>query len=114
MYRITLMILTIISLTACNTLSKIEQSTPVVLNPEQIAQIKTTVTERFYDAESARFKNIKAVNVRLANGYREVRVCGRVNGKNLEGGYTGYSMFGGTLENGRFKRADFFAPCEVW
>lgn len=103
-------------LAGCNatTFTKIEESKRIPLSSVQVNQIKTTVTDDFLDPDSALFRDIRAVEVSLATGEREVRVCGEVNGKNALGGYTGYSMFGGSLVNGRFQQVDFFAPCEAW
>jgi len=106
----------VVALAGCesSTFSKINGSNPISLSGAQTAQIKATVTRDFFDAESARFRNIRAVEVSLADGSTEARVCGEVNGKNRMGGYTGYSMFGGTLSSGVFQKKDYFAPCEQW
>jgi len=103
-------------LAGCNvsTFSKIEASRPIPLTNTQMAQIKATVTRDFFDPESAQFRGVQAVEVSLADGTQERRVCGEVNGKNRMGGYVGYSMFGGSLENGKFVKRDFFAPCRAW
>ena len=69
------------------------------MSPEQVARIEDTVTQDFVDPESARFRCVRAVEVSLANGPREVRVCGEVNGKDRRDGYVGYKMFGGTPRN---------------
>ncbi|WP_139246363.1 hypothetical protein [Thalassovita taeanensis] len=110
------LLMSICVLAGCNTstFAKIEESKRIPLSSDQMTQIESTVTRDFLDPESARFRNTRAVEVSLASGDREVRVCGEVNGKNALGGYTGYSMFGGSLVNGRFQQADFFAPCEAW
>jgi hypothetical protein len=99
---------------AAGTFSQITDSKPIPLSSSQIAQIEQTVTRDFLDPDSARFRNVRAAQVSLADGGQDVRVCGEVNGKNSMGGYVGYEMFGGTLVNGRFQQIDFFAPCEPW
>jgi hypothetical protein len=104
----------IFALSACNTMTPISESKPVGLSSSQLEQIKATVTYDFFDPSSAMFREIRAVDVTLANGTTERRVCGEVNGKNRMGGYVGYSMFGGLIENGGFRKVDFFAPCEAW
>ena len=103
-------------LSGCNatTFSQIEASKPIPLTRSQVSQIQATVTRDFFDPESARFRDVRAVEVSLADGNRETRVCGEVNGKNRMGGYVGYSMFGGVLQSGQFVQRDFFAPCEAW
>lgn len=103
-----------VSLTACVAMTPIVESKPVPLSQRQTQQIKSTVTHDFFDPSSAQFRNIRAVDVTLQDGQRERRVCGEVNGKNRMGGYVGFSMFGGTLQNGTFVQNPFFAPCEAW
>ena len=90
----------------------IVSSEPVRLTAAQVAQIEATVTRDFYDPEAARFRDIRAVNATVGGGQTVTRVCGLVNGKNRYGAYTGYEMFGGRIENGRFVQVDFFGPCE--
>ena len=98
-------------LTAC--MSDVKDSKPVPLSSSQVAQIQSAVTYDFFDAESARFRNVRAIDVTLADGSVVRRVCGEVNGKNRMGGYVGYQMFGGTMQGGKFVQQDFFMPCEA-
>lgn len=109
-----LAILTIVSACGGSTFSEIIESKPLQLTAEVDRQIKSSITNDFLDPDSAQFRNIRAVEVSLANGSKERRVCGEVNGKNSAGGYTGYDLFGGTLIDGRFVPQPFFAPCEAW
>ncbi|MBU3261737.1 hypothetical protein KPG71_17050 [Roseovarius sp. PS-C2] len=95
-------------------MSEIVSSKPVRLSSAQMTEIKSEVTQDFLDPFSAQFRNIRAVDVSLANGQQERRVCGEVNGKNRMGGYVGFSMFGGVIVNGDFQQRDFFSPCENW
>ncbi|MBT8154579.1 hypothetical protein KMP13_11840 [Epibacterium ulvae] len=101
-------------LSACMQLTPITESKPVPLSSRQVAQIKQTVVRDFFDPEGARFRNVRAADVKLENGARERRVCGEVNGKNRMGGYVGYQFFGGVMENGTFIKQDFFSGCEPW
>lgn len=87
---------------------------PVGLSSKQLAQIKAVITYDLIDPESARFRNIRAVDVTRNNGKVEHRACGEVNAKNSLGGYTGFRMFGGVIDGGVFKRKDFFGACEKW
>lgn len=98
----------------CVQFASIENAEPVPLSAAQVAQIKSEVTSDFLDPRSAQFQEIRAVRLTLPSGKSETRVCGEVNGKNALGGYTGFSMFGGELVNGRFVQRDFFSPCEKW
>jgi len=103
-------------LSGCNStaLIKISDSEPVALSTAQKRSIETTVTRDFFDPTSAQFRNVRASDVVLADGQRETRVCGEVNGKNRMGGYVGFQYFGGILNSGQFVRQDFFSPCEPW
>jgi len=98
----------------CVAAEKITASKPANLTTSQVNQIKQVVTYDFFDPSSAQFRNIRAADVTLASGKVARRVCGEVNGKNRVGGYVGFSLFGGTIEGGKFVRADFFGPCEPW
>lgn len=104
----------LIAVSACVQMSEIESTTPVKLSDEQVKEIKSEVTQDFFDPFSVQFRDIRAVDVSLANGQRERRVCGEVNGKNRMGGYVGFSMFGGVIVNGDFQQRDFFSACEAW
>jgi hypothetical protein len=97
-----------------STLVEIQQSKPVSLNQSMRTQVERTVTNRFFDPESARFRDIRAAKVSLADGTSATRVCGQVNAKNRMGGYVGYKYFGGELIDGKFVQQDFFGPCEPW
>lgn len=103
-----------LTLAGCVQMTPIAETKLIPLTPAQIAEIQSTVTYDFYDPGSAQFRNIRAVDVTLQNGKQERRVCGEVNGKNRMGGYTGFTMFGGTMQNGHFVKQDFFSPCEAW
>ena len=104
----------LLAMASCVQVAKIEDARPVALSANQVAQIKSVVTRDFNDPASAQFRNIRAADVTLESGKRERRVCGEVNGKNLYGAYVGFSLFGGTLENGVFQRRTLSAPCEPW
>ena len=108
------MLAPVVAVAGCVQMSEIESSKPVRLSSAQMTEIKSEVTQDFFDPFSAQFQNIRAVDVSLANGQQERRVCGEVNGKNRMGGYVGFSMFGGVIVNGDFQQRDFFSPCENW
>ena len=108
------LLISVLLIFASAAFAKAAEFEPVQLTSKQIAQIKETITYDFLDPESARFRDIRAVDVKRSNGKTIRRVCGEVNGKNQYGGYTGYSMFGGKMINGRFNRVDFFGACEKW
>ncbi|TCP43948.1 hypothetical protein [Rhodovulum marinum] len=101
-------------LAGCVQFAEIEQSSPVKPSPTLVSEIKAEVTRDFLDPNSAQFRNLRVVDVTLANGQHERRVCGEVNGKNAMGGYVGFSMFGGVVVDGDFRQRDFFSPCEQW
>lgn len=101
-------------LAGCVQMTPIADAKPVQASPALIADIQSAVTRDFYDPGSAQFRSIRVVDVTLKDGTRERRVCGEVNGKNLMGAYVGFRMFGGTVQNGRFVRQDFFSACEAW
>lgn len=84
---------------------------PAPLTTSQVAQIEATIIYNLIDPESARFRNIRAVDVTTNSGKTIRRVCGEVNAKNSIGGYTGFSMFGGQMVNGSFVKKDFFGWC---
>ena len=85
---------------------------PVDLTKAEVAQIKAAIAYDLLDPDSAKFRNIRAVEIIKANGAKIVRVCGEVNGTNSMGGYAGFEWFGGVMQGGRFKRQDFFGACE--
>lgn len=85
---------------------------PVTLTKPEIAEVEAVVTYTLIDPDSAKFREINSVVVTKSNGTTIQRVCGYVNGKNQMGGYAGFEMFGGLLENGKFKRKDFFGACK--
>lgn len=87
-------------------------SGPVDLTKADVAQIKAAVAYGLLDPDSAKFRNIRAVEITKANGVKIIRVCGEVNGTNSMGGYAGFEWFGGVMKDGRFKRQDFFGACE--
>ena len=97
---------------ACVQMTPITDAKPVALSAAQVEQIKQSVTSDFFDPGSAQFRAIRAVDVTLQDDSKARRVCGEVNGKNRMGGYVGFNMFGGTMQNGRFAQEDFFSPCE--
>lgn len=107
-----LIIAPLVTLAGCMQFAEIETAEPIRISTSLKSEIKKEVTRDFLDPESARFRDIRAVDVTLANGKHEKRVCGEVNGKNAMGGYVGYSMFGGVIINGDFQQRDFFSPCE--
>ena len=87
-------------------------SGPVDLTKAEVAQIKAAIAYDLLDPDSAKFRNMRAVEITKANGAKIVRVCGEVNGTNSMGGYAGFEWFGGVMKGGRFKRQDFFGACE--
>lgn len=99
-------------MSGCVATTPIAASKSVVLSKQQVAQIKASVVQDFFDPDAANFRNIRAVDVTLADGQTFRRVCGEVNGKNRYGAYVGFEMFGGTITQGQFQREDFFGPCE--
>jgi len=99
-------------LSGCVATTPITASKSVGLSTHQLAQIKATVVRDFFDPDAATFRNIRAVDVTLADGQTFRRVCGEVNGKNRYGAYVGFEMFGGKITQGQFQQEDFFGPCE--
>jgi len=87
---------------------------PVPLSASQTAQIKNAIAYDMLDPGAAQFRNIRAVDVTKNNGTVIRRACGEVNGKNAMGGYVGFKMFGGVMQDGKFRRKGFFGPCEQW
>lgn len=108
------MIAPLAALAGCVQMTEIESTTPVRLSSAQVAEIKSEVTQDFFDPFTAQFRNIRAADVSLVDGKRERRVCGEVNGKNRLGGYVGFTHFGGVIVNGDFQQKDFFSACEPW
>lgn len=109
-----LLIVPAVALSACVQMAAIESAKPVPISAPLMAEIKAEVTRDFFDPQSAQFRNVRAVDVSLADGTRERRVCGEVNGKNRLGGYVGFNMFGGVVVAGDFQQRDFFSACEAW
>jgi hypothetical protein len=101
----------VLALAGC--VSDVATSQPVRLTAAQVQEIQGTVTHNFYDPSSAQFRNLRAADITTTDGKTLRRVCGEVNGKNLDGGYVGFEMFGGTLQGSRFIQQDFFMPCEA-
>ena len=85
---------------------------PVKLTAAQVAEIKEKVTHDFLDSGAAQFRDIRAADVTTFGGKVVRRVCGSVNGKNAYGAYTGFEIFGGVIQDGKFKVRDFPMPCE--
>jgi hypothetical protein len=100
------------AISGCVAMTPIVESRPVSLSASQRAQIESTVTTDFKDPGSAQFRNVRAADLTLEDGTKERRVCGEVNGKNSFGAYVGFTMFGGTIVNGRFVQNPFFGLCE--
>ena len=105
------MLASTLALAGC--MSDVTDAKPVKLTSAQVAQIEATVTHDFFDPASGQFRNVRAADVTTTDGRVERRVCGEVNGKNRMGGYVGFEMFGGVIQDGKFSKVDFFMPCEV-
>lgn len=103
-----------ILVSGCMQATPIADASRVPVSAALMADIRADVTRDFFDPSSAQFRNIRSVDVVLANGARERRVCGEVNGTNQLGGYTGFKMFGGTVVGNDFRQRDFFSACEAW
>lgn len=71
----------------------ITETKPVHLSSKSIARIKAAVEYDLIDPESAKFRNIRAVDVVRRDGSVVRTVCGEVNGRNRAGGYSGYEVF---------------------
>ena len=57
-----------------------------------IQQYKDSLEEHLFDPESSRYKGVKIFYPKL-NGKKIAVMCGKHNGKNRYGGYTGYAWF---------------------
>lgn len=51
----------------------------------RVNRAKTAVVATLSDGDSAKFRNVRAIN--------SIEVCGEVNAKNRFGGYTGFTKF---------------------
>ena len=67
------------------------------LSESQVASIEAQVRHTLIDEESARFRNIRAVQLDNVSGEPEALFCGEVNSRNRMGGYAGYQIFHGVV-----------------
>jgi hypothetical protein len=73
------------------------EAQPVTLSAAETNMVEAAMKGVLKDPESARFERVKAI---LKPSTGVTLVCGLVNSKNSFGGYTGRSMFAGTLTRG--------------
>ena len=99
-----------LALSAC--VSDVADSKRVNLTASEVQQIKAAESRDLKDPFTARFQNIRAADVTLADGSVVRRVCGEVNARNSYGAYTGYTWFGGVMTGGVYAPRDFSGACE--
>ena len=83
--------------------SSVVSEQPSTLTRSQINQVQETVKYGLIDPDSASFRNVRAIDMKLADGTTYKSVCGEVNSKNRMGGYVGFTPFKGHMESSQFK-----------
>lgn len=98
MKKIALGLVSVLGVSACTSGPAIVAERPMNLTRDQLESIEYAVMMDLRDPRDPYFKNIRAKEVKLADGTETVMFCGEVNAHADGGGYGGFSWFYGNVD----------------